>query len=157
MGEPKEMLDWMFASRSDNAYRARERGVSLANRAAPFALDRPVSTKEPGRPRPINVEPEPPRPITPEDKIAAQNEVRELFSNWADINHDGFLDLQELGLLMEKLGMDSANAARLMKGADKNSDKLVTVTEFMAWLSSGTKAATGALRVAVDRCTPKSN
>mmetsp|Transcript_3726 Transcript_3726/g.9609 ORF Transcript_3726/g.9609 Transcript_3726/m.9609 type:complete len:626 (-) Transcript_3726:135-2012(-) len=75
-----------------------------------------------------------------EERELVAKEVRQIFNMWADADGDGFLDAEELTLLMEELGM-SAGAQQLVKLADNNGDGKIDTQEFIAWIFSGTKLA----------------
>lgn len=141
-----EFVAWIFSG-TTTAEGALSVAADLgALRPAPKAA--PAPTVPPATARRASFER---RVLSAEEKKGAEKVIRDLFSNWADVNMDGFLDVSELALLMEKLGMNENDARRLMKTADKNGDELMTVEEFMLWVFSGTANAEQALEAAIER------
>merc|ERR1712100_1016033 len=78
-------------------------------------------------------------------------EVQRIFA-LRDTNGDNALDEKELAIVMEDLGMEGKDAARLLKAADANKDGRVDLPEFLDWiLQSRTKTQKKAFDIAVER------
>lgn len=89
--------------------------------------------------------------MTQAEKLTiAEKEVRRLFQQ-ADANQIGSLDVKELVVIMEELGMDGKDAEKLLKAADKNGNGLIEAQEFLDWIfSSKGKAAKKAVHIATE-------
>mmetsp|Transcript_22824 Transcript_22824/g.53339 ORF Transcript_22824/g.53339 Transcript_22824/m.53339 type:complete len:484 (-) Transcript_22824:85-1536(-) len=86
-----------------------------------------------------------------EEKAVAEKQVRQLFLT-SDLNKDGKLNVEELAVLMQELGMDGAQARKLLKIADKDCDGRLDPQEFLDWIFTGkTKNAAEAKRSVLER------
>jgi len=89
--------------------------------------------------------------LSEKQKVIVEREVMHIFTSRADRNHDGYLEVNELSLLMEELGMYAHDARKLLKAADKNNDGRIDPGEFLTWIFSGSKNAYMAAQAALSK------